>query len=410
MGMVFSLSILFFYKYLDFFWLNLSKALKVEINGAISWDIVLPVGISFYIFQSLGYVIDVYREDIEAEKNFLKYAAFVSFFPVILSGPIERAKNLLKQINEPVAFEVANVRNGLLTFAWGLFLKLVVADRIALFINPMFTEYSQYDGMTLLVAIMLYGFQIYCDFWGYSKMAEGTAWMLGYRLRMNFDSPYYALSVQEFWRRWHISLTSWFRDYLYIPLGGNRKGKIRKHINTMIVFLTSGLWHGAGWKYIIWGGLNGAYIVLQEMTCGVRNMVYKKLKIRTDTCAFKWISRIVTFILIDAAWLFFRANSMGDALGICRIIANDFRVEAVFSEVFWEMFISVYDFVVIFVPLGITLYVDYLNYKAINVRDKILNQHLVVRWSIYFVIIIGLLFLGVYGGGYEQTQFIYFQF
>ena len=355
-------------------------------------------------------MIDVYREDIEAEKNFLKYAAFVSFFPVILSGPIERAKNLLKQINEPVTFEVENVRNGLLTLAWGLFLKLVVADRIAVFINPMFTEYSQYDGMALLIAIMLYGFQIYCDFWGYSKMAEGTAWALGYRLRRNFDSPYYALSVQEFWRRWHMSLTSWFRDYLYIPLGGNRKGKIRKHINTMIVFLTSGLWHGAGWKYIVWGGLNGIYIVLQDMTTGIRKNIYQGLKIKTDTCVFKWISRVITFTMIDVAWLFFRANSMGDALEICRLIISDFRMEAIFSEVFWEMFVSVHNFVVIFAPLGIALWIDYLNYKAINVREKILNQQLFVRWSIYFVIIIALLFLGVYGEGYEQTQFIYFQF
>lgn len=376
----------------------------------MSWNIVLPVGISFYIFQALGYLIDVYREEFEVEKSFSKYATFVSFFPVMLSGPIERAKNLLKQINKSVAFEVENVRSGLVTFAWGLFLKLVVADRIAVFINPMFTEYSKYDGMTLLLAVILYSFQIYCDFLGYSKMAEGTALILGYRLQLNFNSPYYALSVQEFWRRWHISLTSWFRDYLYISLGGNRKGKIRKYINTMIVFLTSGLWHGAGWKYIVWGGLNGVYIVLQEMTRGIRIKIYEILGFKTDTYACKWLSRIITFILIDAAWLFFRANSLGDALGICRLIISDFRIEAIFSEVFWEKFVSVHNFVMIFVPLVITLWIDYLSYKSVNVKEKILNQQLVVRWGIYFIIIIVILFLGVYGEGYEQIQFIYFQF
>lgn len=244
---------LFFYKYLDFFLININRVVNVENSLLWGMNLLLPIGISFYTFQALGYVIDVYRGEIEAEKNLLKYGLFVSFFPLLLSGPIERAKNMLTQIENPARFNVMNIKSGLLSVAWGLFLKIVVADRIAIHINPMFKDYMQFDGMVLLFVAVLFAFQIYCDFAGYSYMAIGTAQILGYRVKANFAMPYMATNVQDFWRRWHISLTSWFRDYVYISLGGNRRGKVRKYINNMVVFLVSGLWHGAGWKYIAWG-------------------------------------------------------------------------------------------------------------------------------------------------------------
>lgn len=251
-----NVSMLFFFKYFDFAFDNISAIflhVGIELNKP-EFDVLLPVGISFYIFQSLSYTMDVYRDEVYAERNILKYALFLSFFPQLVAGPIERSKNLLKQINNPTDFQVEGVRHGLLTMAYGLVLKMVIADRIAAIIDPILSHYDYYNGMMILACIVLFAVQIYCDFHGYTQIAIGSAEILGFRLQENFNAPYLASNIKDFWRRWHISLTSWFTDYLYIPLGGNRKGRLRKHVNTLIVFLCSGLWHGADWGYIIWGG------------------------------------------------------------------------------------------------------------------------------------------------------------
>lgn len=252
-----NLVILFYFKY-TYFAIegisNLLKLINIELNIPL-FDIVLPVGISFYTFQALGYMIDVYRNEIYAEKNFVNYALFVSFFPQLVAGPIERSKNLLKQLAVPQKFSTDNFKDGLMLMIWGFFLKIVLADRIAIFVDTVYEDYVTFPGWYLVIATMLFAIQIYCDFYGYSVIAMGSAKILGIQLMENFDSPYLSTSVEEFWRRWHISLTSWFKDYVYIPLGGNRKGKIRKLINKMIVFVISGLWHGAQFTYVIWGGV-----------------------------------------------------------------------------------------------------------------------------------------------------------
>lgn len=405
-----SLLPLFFYKYLDFFLININRFVNVESSSLWGMNLLLPIGISFYTFQALGYVIDVYRGEIEAEKNFLKYALFVSFFPLLLSGPIERAKNMLTQIDNPDRFDAENARSGLLSMAWGLFLKIVVADRIAIHINPMFAEPAQYDGMVLLVAAILFAFQIYCDFEGYSRMAKGTARVLGYRVKANFAAPYMATSVQDFWRRWHISLTSWFRDYLYISLGGNRKGKVRKYVNNMIVFLVSGLWHGAGWKFIVWGGLNGAFIVIENITKDIRAKLCTKLGIKTDNVVFRTLSRISTFIAIDFCWIFFNAHSLGVGISIIQKIVSDFRVRYMFTEEFWAAFGTIENFAIIMITLLVVFAVDKAKYQGIDVKAEVLNQQIVIRWALYLVMILVIMFWGVYGEGYAQTQFIYFQF
>lgn len=253
---IINLGVLAWFKYFDFFVENLQKVFA-HIGITLSsptFDIILPVGISFYTFQALSYTMDVYRGEIYAEKNFLKYALFVSFFPQLVAGPIERSKNLLKQVAVPHRFDYEKCREGFLLMMWGFFMKLVIADRAAIVVNTVYNNYEQYPGLYLVIATILFAFQIYCDFGGYSTIAMGAAKMLGFELMENFNCPYFSKSVSEFWRRWHISLSSWFKDYLYIPLGGNRKGKIRKYINLMIVFLTSGLWHGAQWSYVTWGG------------------------------------------------------------------------------------------------------------------------------------------------------------
>lgn len=401
---------LFFYKYLDFFLINFNRIINIENSKLWGMNLVLPIGISFYTFQALGYVIDVYRGDIKVEKNILKYSLFVAFFPLLLSGPIERAKNMLSQIDNTSRFNVSYIKSGLLSVAWGLFLKVVVADRIAIHINPMFGTPDQYDGMVLLVAAILFAFQIYCDFAGYSQMAVGIARVLGYRVNENFNSPYMAIGVQDFWRRWHISLTSWFRDYIYISLGGNRKGKIRKYVNNMLVFLISGLWHGAGWKYIVWGGLNGVLIVIEDITKAIRAQLYTKLKIKTESIAFGVLRRILTFIAIDFCWIVFNAHSLGVGILIIKKIICDFRIKYIFTEEFWQSFGTVENFAIIMITLLIVFVIDWVKNQGIDIKAKIFEQQIVTRWTLYIMIVVVILFWGVYGEGYEQTQFIYFQF
>lgn len=253
---ILNMGILFYYKYINFLIVNVNAVFrKLAISGKYStFDIILPVGVSFFVFQTIGYTIDVYRDEIKAEKNFFRYALFVSFFPQLVAGPIERSKNLLAQLRKSEEYNVENIRIGLLTMVFGIVMKVVVADNIAAVIDPVFLTPDNYSGMMLLFATILFAFQIYCDFNGYTQIAIGSARVLGINLNQNFNVPYMGQSIKDFWRRWHISLTSWFTDYLYIPLGGNKKGRIRKQINTMIVFICSGLWHGAAWHYVIWGG------------------------------------------------------------------------------------------------------------------------------------------------------------
>lgn len=300
---ILNLGILFFFKYMNFT-LNTLESLLGLLHISVkmpAFDIILPVGISFYTFQALSYTMDVYRGEIYAEKNFLQYALFVSFFPQLVAGPIERSKNLIRQLAVPKKFNFDNFREGILLMIWGYFMKIVLADRIAIYVDTVYKDPATYGGWYLIVATVLFAVQIYCDFGGYSVIAIGTARVLGINLMENFDAPYISFSVSEFWRKWHISLTSWFKDYLYIPLGGSRKGKLRKYINIMIVFLVSGLWHGASFSFIIWGGLNGFYKVAAEVLMPVRERVRKALGINTRALWYRLLLAAGTFVLVDFA-------------------------------------------------------------------------------------------------------------
>ena len=254
-----NLAILFFFKYFGFFLDNLTAALALA--GVAfkrpAFDVILPVGISFYTFQALSYTMDVYRGEVEPERNPFRYALFVSFFPQLVAGPIERSKNLLGQLYERHDFDPDRARDGMLLMLWGMFEKIVIADRLALLVDYVYDHYAQLPGATIVLATVFFAFQIYCDFGGYSHIAIGAAQVMGFTLMENFRRPYLAQSAAEFWRRWHISLSTWFRDYLYIPMGGSRRGAFRKYLNTMVTFLVSGLWHGANWSFVVWGGLNG---------------------------------------------------------------------------------------------------------------------------------------------------------
>lgn len=400
-----NLSILFFFKYFDFAIENINAVLAafhVELLHP-QFDILLPVGISFYTFQALSYTMDVYREEVAAEKNPLKYALFVSFFPQLVAGPIERSKNLLKQINEEHRFSYERMCDGLMLMVWGYFMKLVIADRIAIFVDNAYSTKVLYDGRYLLLASILFAFQIYCDFAGYSTIAIGAAKVLGFDLMENFDCPYFSETVAEFWRRWHISLSSWFRDYLYIPLGGNRKGKFRKYLNTMIVFLVSGLWHGANWTYVIWGGLNGIYQVIGSALQPVKQWEMRR-KI------WKIPKILVTFVLVDFTWIFFRADSLQQAGSVIDRIFHMNDPKLLANGMLFDLGLNKQNFVVIGVALCILLLADLVKYNGVKMREVILNRNIVVRWGMILVAVAVILTFGIWGSGYEATNFIYFQF
>lgn len=400
-----NLSILFFFKYFDFAIENINAVLAafhVELLHP-QFDILLPVGISFYTFQALSYTMDVYREEVAAEKNPLKYALFVSFFPQLVAGPIERSKNLLKQINEEHRFSYERMCDGLMLMVWGYFMKLVIADRIAIFVDNAYSTKVLYDGRYLLLASVLFAFQIYCDFAGYSTIAIGAAKVLGFDLMENFDCPYFSETVAEFWRRWHISLSSWFRDYLYIPLGGNRKGKFRKYLNTMIVFLVSGLWHGANWTYVIWGGLNGIYQVIGSALQPVKQWEMRR-KI------WKIPKILVTFVLVDFTWIFFRADSLQQAGSVIDRIFHMNDPKLLANGMLFDLGLNKQNFVVLGVALCILLLADLVKYNGVKMREVILNRNIVVRWGMILVAVAVILTFGIWGSGYEATNFIYFQF
>ena len=314
-GLLVNFGILFVFKYFDLFGQGVCALFDlIGINvGEIKLSLAAPIGISFYTFQAVGYTIDVYRGKKAPEKNLLKYSVFVAFFPVILSGPIQRSTDLLPQLEEDHKFDYNLVTSGLKLCAMGLFKKIVVADTIAVYVNNVFGNIDAYDGFGLIVGSLLFTLQIYCDFSGYSDIAIGVARMMGFRLGKNFDHPYFADSIRDFWSRWHISLSSWFASYLYIPLGGNRCSKPRKYFNIMVTFLVSGIWHGANLTFIIWGALHGLFRVLGEITLPVRKKIYAATKYDKAVHLKKAVSIFVTFCLVSFAWIFFKSASVGDA-------------------------------------------------------------------------------------------------
>ena len=302
-----------------------------------NFDVLLPVGISFYTFQALSYTMDVYRGDIKAQKHLGKYALFVSFFPQLVAGPIERSAHLLPQFDEEFKFDYTRVKDGLLLMLWGLFKKIVIADRLAIVVNTVYNNPKNFNGFSLVVATIFFAFQIYCDFSSYSDIAIGSAKVMGYDLMKNFNRPYFSKSISEFWRRWHISLGTWFKDYLYFPLGGSRVTKWKKYRNIMIVFLTSGLWHGASGNFVIWGAIHGIYQLIESELKPVGDFIAAKFKINKNTFGHKSFKAITTFILVDFAWIFFRANNVNDAKYIITSIVQTFSIWDLFNGTVYKL-------------------------------------------------------------------------
>lgn len=405
-------STLFYYKYFTFLVSTIQKLMgKLGIAMVTpQFDIVLPVGISFFTFQAAGYLIDVYRGEIKAEHNFLKYALFVSFFPQLVAGPIERSKNLLGQLDRTYSFDFERIRDGLFLMLWGFFLKLVIADRAAIFVNEIYAVDSNAGGGLILVATILFAFQIYGDFGGYSYIAVGAAKIIGISLMDNFQSPYLALSTKDFWNRWHISLNSWFRDYLYIPLGGNRKGKLRKNINILIVFLISGLWHGASWNFVFWGGLNGIYQIVSSYCTKWLKKIGKKLQLKEESFSHKLIQVITTFLLVDFAWLFFRANGLMDGFQKVCCIFMDFRLRDFSKISFYSHGLNEANFRVLSESIILLLLVDFAKTKGVSIREYIYKQEMWFRILVFTGSVLIISILGVWGNLYDAQNFIYFQF
>lgn len=394
-------------KYADFLVSNINRIISL-FGLAIDvpqWDMVLPIGFSFYSLQGLGYLIDIYRKRVSAERNILKYALFLSFFPIVMSGPIERAGNLLRQINTKAELDVDHIRKGLLTLAYGLFLKLVVADQLAAIVSSVIHYSENYRGCEIAVITIMFGLQIYCDFNGYSQMAIGSAKILGIDIIENFKSPYLAANVKEFWRRWHISLTSWFTEYLYIPLGGSRRGNVRKYINTLIVFGVSGLWHGASLNFVAWGLLNGSYLVLYDLYCK-----YLKKKDQDQSAGIRIAKSLVTFVAIDFAWFFFMMPSMREALTVLMRSVVNFQFPWFFSGYILDMIPGRMELFVLMCSIAGIFAIDYAGYHGRDWRDAIFKQNAVIRWCLYIILLFSIIFFGAYGEDYEQKAFIYFNF
>ena len=354
--------------------------------------------------------MDVYRGDIYAERNFIRYALFVSFFPQLVAGPIERSKNLLKQLAVPKRFDFDGAREGLLLMLWGFFLKIVLADRIATFVDTVYGDTKSFGGYYIIVATVLFAVQIYCDFCGYSTIAMGTAKILGIDLMENFNAPYLSTSVAQFWRNWHISLTSWFRDYLYIPLGGSRRGKLRKNLNKMIVFLVSGLWHGANFTYVIWGGLNGLYQVIGEGLAPVRRRLNALLRLHPDSLGYRLAQGAITFILVDFSWLFFRASSLREAKALLQSIFTQRNPWVLFDGSLFQCGLDSANFTLMMVCIGVLAFADVCKRRGVCVRKIILKQDYWFRWVFIAASILLILLFGKWGPAFDKSSFIYFQF
>ena len=368
-------------------------------------SIILPIGLSFHTFQAMSYTIEVYRRRQPAERHLGIYALYVMFFPQLVAGPIERPQNLLHQFYEKHQLEYERVADGLRKMAYGLFLKVVIADRLARYVNIVYNEPTSFQGLTLVVATVFFAFQIYCDFAGYSAMAIGAAEVMGFRLMKNFDRPYLSRSISEFWSRWHISLSSWFRDYVYIPLGGNRVSPPRWYWNLFITFLLSGLWHGANWTFVIWGGLNGFYLIFSLVTKPARAGFAKAIGLEARPSLHAFVSVAITFALVCVSWVFFRANTLEDAMHVFRAAIARPTAHQIVPDIIRAEGISKFE-----VLYSMMLIVGLMTFEWISTKLDVVKrfrlQPVWVRWPAYYALCMAIWLLGIT----SEKAFIYFQF
>ncbi len=395
-----NLGFLGFFKYYNFFIDSFVDAFTI-FGGSLEpsrLNIVLPVGISFYTFQTLSYTIDIYRKNLEPSKNLVSFFSYVSFFPQLVAGPIERATNLLPQFYAKRVFNAQGAADGLRQILWGLFKKVVVADNCAAYVNEVFSNYSELSGSTLFLGAVFFAFQIYGDFSGYSDIAIGTSRLFGFNLKKNFAFPYFSRDISEFWRRWHISLSTWFRDYLYIPLGGSRVGMQKKIRNTFAIFIVSGFWHGANWTFIVWGVLNALYFLPLLLTGRNRTFTNNVAEGKLIPSLREIFQMLTTFSLVCIAWVFFRSKSVTESLEF---------INGIFSRSFFqapELFAKPTFYITTF-ALFILLFVEWIQREKEHGLVLTYKLHFIWRWSIY-LLLVSLIFS--FPG--TKQEFIYFQF
>lgn len=372
--------------------------------------IAAPMGISFYMLQALGYVADVYRGKISAERNPLKYAVFVSFFPTVISGPIQRAGSLLVQIREGRDFDYQKAHSGLYHLLGGYLLKFVMADRLGVMVGQAYGNYQTMPGAALLWATVLYAVQLYCDFAGYSALAIGAAKLLGFDIGVNFSQPYFAASIRDFWNRWHISLSSWLKDYVYIPLGGNRKGKGRKYLNLLITFSVSGLWHGLGANFLVWGFLHGIYQIAGDAAAGWNRKKEKQKEKKRMPAAGRIAGMIFTFLLVDFAWIFFRAQSLDQAVGIIGRILFQFNFREMTYYGSYLLGGTKPGLLFVLAGIAVLVLVDFLHERKLSIEAAMGRIHIVFRWTLYIALTVLILLAMVRNYGQAASTFIYEKF
>jgi len=395
-------AVLFVFKYYNFFmgaFAGIANLAGWHVTN-VALNIILPIGLSFHTFQSLSYVIEVYSGRQKAEHNFITYATYVMFFPQLVAGPIERPQNLLHQFYERHDFDYERVTSGLKRIALGLFKKIVVADRLALYVNDVYAAPRAYNGLQLTIATFFFAYQIYCDFSGYSDIAIGSARILGFELMENFNTPYYSRSVSEFWRRWHISLSTWFRDYVYRPLGGNRVQRPRVVFNLLVTFLVSGLWHGANWTYVVWGLLNGCYLVAGSFTKPLRDRLFGIVRLTESHWLRQFIEVVCTFVLTCLAWTVFRAKSLADAGYVLTHLWVDWNPGQIKTPQF-----QLKHFPAAILAIVLLEAIQLIGRKW-PISLTVGRFPMPVRWAGYAAFVFTVILMGVF----RQTQFIYFQF
>jgi len=403
LSIFFTVLILFIFKYFNFFNANISG-----IASFFHWNypigllrLILPIGLSFHTFQSLSYVIEVYRGNQKAEHNFGIYSLYVMFFPQLVAGPIERPQHLLHQFYEEHKVNSHNIKEGLRQMLGGYFKKVVIADRLAAVVNTVYGNPTSYTGLTLILATVLFAFQIYCDFAGYSDIAIGCAKAMGFTLMRNFNRPYLSKSISEFWNRWHISLSSWLKDYIYIPLGGNRVAIPRWCANVLITFLVSGLWHGANWTYILWGALFGIYLVASRLTQGARGNLANAVHLDRHPRVYDSLAMLATFTFVNIGWVLFRASSMTDAVYILTHMLKGISLDRTALNIGSSLPELIVSITLILVLIAYELMQD-----RVDIIARLKAKPKWLRWSVYYALIVLILLLGQFG----TRQFIYFQF
>jgi alginate O-acetyltransferase complex protein AlgI len=408
LNIILNLAILFYFKYFDFFISSISAIFPQLSSLPSKHSVAGVVGISFYTLQSLGYTIDVYKGTVKREKNFLQYALFVSFFPQLVAGPIERSKNLLPQLSHTYKFDYDRVTDGLVMMTWGFFKKVVVADGAAQLVDVFYSRHMDFDGLSMVIGTILFAFQIYGDFSGYSDIAIGAAKVLGIDLMENFNRPYFTTSFKDFWDRWHISLTSWLTEYIYIPLGGSKNGMPRTCLNVMIVFLISGLWHGASLTFVLWGAINGLYRMTEMLIQKSKNR--EKVNNNVGKQPLKFLRQLKVFLRICLSYVFFRRESVDSAFNILKNIFTNTHISLLFSSQYNVALLNTLDitafrFFMLLFCIAFMMIVE-KHWGDYRLPQKVNSKHAPERWLFYYAQLLLLLFFGNFG----QSPFIYFKF